>query len=116
MNYATAPRSRPSTAVRQHGILPSATLALGDDWSDQALQRTWRSAGFLLMLIGLGNAFVARLPAMIFFLLGVWAHLKGHPALRDRIASHPLIGAPLRWWLGRVRPSRSASATRRTHG
>ena len=104
MNYATAPRSRASSAVsHRHGILPSAALALGDDWSDEALHRTWRSAGVVLMLIGLANAFVARLPALLFFLLGVWAHLKGHPVLRDRLARHPVIGAPLRWWLGRGR-------------
>ena len=103
MSYATASRSRRSEAVRRHGILPSAALALGHDWSDAALQRTWRSAGVLLMLIGLANAFVARLPAALFFLLGVWAHLKGHPTLRDRLASHRVIGAPLRWWLHRGR-------------
>lgn len=103
MNHATAYRDRRNAAMRHHGILPAASLALGNDWSDAALHRTWRSAGNLLMLIGLFNAFVSRLPALLFFLLGVWAHLKGHPVLRDRIAHHPVIGAPLRWWLGRAR-------------
>jgi hypothetical protein len=108
MNYATAPRSRRNAAMPHHGILPSATLALGNDWSDLALQRTWRSAGVLLMLIGLLNAFVARLPALLFFLLGVWAHLKGDPVLRDRLARHPIVGAPLRWWLARGRSKLAA--------
>lgn len=101
MNYATAPHSRRSTATRHHGIRPSATTALARDWSEVALQRTWRTAGNLLMLLGLANAGLARLPAVLIFLLGIWAHLKGHPALRERLARHRVIGAPLRWWLGR---------------
>jgi hypothetical protein len=107
MNYATAPRSRRSPAISRHGILPAATLSMGQDWSDEALHRTWRTAGVLLMLIGLANSFVARLPAALFFLLGIWAHLKGNPVLRDRLADHPLFGAPLRWWLARGQRRRS---------
>lgn len=103
MNVATAPRTPRDPALSHHGILPAATLALGRDWSDIAAQRTWRTAGTLLMAVGLLNAFVSRLPALLIFLVGVWAHLKGRPALRDRLAGHRVVGAPLRWWLSRGR-------------
>lgn len=109
MNVATAPRSRRPTAVRHHGILPSAAMTLGNDWSDAAAQRTWRTAGFVLMALGVIQAFVARVPALFFLLVGVWAHLKGHPVLRDRLARHRVIGAPLRWWLQRGGRAHSAS-------
>ena len=101
MNVATAPRTPRNPALQHHGILPVASLGRGHDWSDVAAQRTWRTAGIVLMAVGVLNAFVSRLPALIFFVLGVWAHLKGHPVLRDRLARHAVMGAPLRWWLSR---------------
>lgn len=102
MPYATAPHTRRNSVARRHGILPTAALPVGHDWGEVALQRTWRSAGAVLMLIGLVNAFVSRLPAALFFILGVWAHLRGNPQMRDRLASHAVLGAPLRWWMGRM--------------
>jgi uncharacterized membrane protein YbaN (DUF454 family) len=55
------------------------------------------------MMLSVANAFIAKLPAACFMLMGIWAHLKGNPALLGRLAAHPLIGAPWRWWLQRGR-------------
>ena len=106
MPYASATQSRRPNLARHHGIRPAAAVAYRHDWGEQALQKTWRSAGVFLMLVGLINTFVSRLPATLFFLLGIWAHLKGNPVMRDKLAAHPVLGAPLRWWLSRGRRER----------
>jgi hypothetical protein len=50
------------------------------DWSDIALQRTWRSVGTLCMGLGLVNAFIWLAPGATLCLIGVWAYRKGMPA------------------------------------
>lgn len=97
-----APRRNPHPR-RHHGILPSRALHAHHDWGEQALQRTWRSVSTLCMLLGIGNAFIAKLPAVLFMLTGLWACSKGNPALFGKMAAHPIAGAPLRWWLHRGR-------------
>ena len=88
---------------RHHRFLPLKALHAHRDWGEQALQRTWRTVGTVSLLLGLANAFVARVPAVLFMLAGIWAHFKGNPKLRDKLAAQPVLGAPLRWWLHRGR-------------
>lgn len=82
-----------------HGIRPLPALGAQADWSERALQRTWRSVGGLCVLIGLINAFVPVLPTTVFLLAGVWAYGKGDPALRERLLRHPRFGRSLRLWV-----------------
>lgn len=104
MSFAPLPASsRASQPRRHHGIQPSRALSLHRDWGEHALQRTWRSVAALCMLLSVANAFIAKLPAVLFVLTGIWAHLKGNPALLGKLAAHPVIGAPWRWWLHRGR-------------
>jgi uncharacterized membrane protein YbaN (DUF454 family) len=55
-------------------------------------------------MIGLGvaNAFVARGPAVVFFALGLWAHVKAQPDVRAKLEANPFIGGMVRWWLNRA--------------
>lgn len=104
MSFAPLPASRRDPHRRQHhGILPSRALHPHRDWGEHALQRTWRTVGAICMLLSIGNAFIAKLPAVLFMLTGIWAHLKGNPSLRGQLSAHPVIGAPLRWWMNRGR-------------
>lgn len=82
-----------------HGIRPLSDLGAQADWSERALQRTWRSVGGLCVLIGLVNAFVPVLPTTVFLLAGAWAYGKGDPALRERLLNHPRFGRGLRLWV-----------------
>jgi len=86
---------------RHRSILPLRALHVHHDWGEHALQRTWRTVGVLCLILSLGNAFVARLPAVLFLLASIWAHFKGNPTLGVRLAAHPLLGAPWRWWMHR---------------
>ena len=70
---------------RPHGIKPVTAVWVGQDWGEQALYKTWRSAGTLLILMGLAHAFLARLPAVVLVFLGIWAQLKGHPEVLRRL-------------------------------
>lgn len=76
------------------------------DWSQKALERTWRSVGALCFTIGIVNAFIPLLPTTVFLLIGVWAYGKGDPAMRERLLNHPRYGQPLRLWLDRRQISR----------
>lgn len=76
------------------------------DWSQKAMERTWRSVGTLCFGIGLVNAFIPLLPTTVFLLLGVWAYGKGDPAMRERLLSHPRFGAALRLWVEKRQISR----------
>ncbi|AWI53706.1 DUF454 domain-containing protein [Aquabacterium olei] len=69
------------------------------DWSQPALERTWRSVGMLSMAVGVINAFIPLLPTTIFLLIGVWAYGKGDPAMRERLLNHPRYGRGLRLWI-----------------
>ena len=57
------------------------------DWSDAALQRTWRSVSVLQCLMALANAFVSLISASAFMLLGTWAYFKSAPLCSARIAN-----------------------------
>ena len=103
MSFAPVPAPQDPRRRRHHGILPLRALHSHRDWGEQALQRTWRTVGTLSLLLGLTNAFIARIPAVLFMLAGIWAHFKGNPKLRDTLAAQPILGAPLRWWLHRGR-------------
>lgn len=82
-----------------HGIRPLPAFGAQADWSERALQRTWRTVGGLCVLIGLVNAFVPVLPSTVFLLMGMWAYGKGDPALRERLLGHPRYGRSLRLWV-----------------
>ena len=56
------------------------------DWSQPALERTWRTVGMLSMAVGVINAFIPLLPTTVFLLIGVWAYGKGDPAMRERLS------------------------------
>jgi len=103
MSFARIPAPQNPRHRRHHGILPLRALNPNQDWGEHALQRTWRTVGHVCMLLGLANAFVAKLPALLFMITGIWAHLKGNPALLDKLTAHPVVGTPLRWWLHRGR-------------
>ncbi len=100
MPYASSSLTRRHLAER-HGIRPVKALAIGQDWGEQALHRTWRSLSLLMVALGIANAFVARGPAFVFFALGLWAHIKAQPDARARLESMPLVGNVVRWWLNR---------------
>lgn len=113
MSFAPYPARSPAPQ-RRHGILPIRALTAQGDWGEQALQRTWRTVSVICLVLGLGNAFVARLPALLFVLAGVWAHFKGNPTQGSKLAAHPVLGAPWRWWLQRGRhhlPSQAPDTT-----
>lgn len=76
------------------------------DWSQKALERTWRSVGALCFAIGIANAFIPLLPTTVFLLIGVWAYGKGDPAMRERLLQHPKFGPSLRLWVERRQISR----------
>jgi len=95
---------------RHHGILPLRALHAHHDWGEHALQRTWRTVSVICLVLSLGNAFVARLPAVLLLLASIWAHFKGNPTQGARLAAHPLIGAPWRWWMHRGRHHLPAQA------
>lgn len=76
------------------------------DWSQPALERTWRTVGMLSMGIGIVNAFLPLLPTTIFLLIGVWAYGKGDPAMRERLLNHPRYGKSLRLWIEKRQISR----------
>ncbi|WP_294635407.1 YbaN family protein [uncultured Aquabacterium sp.] len=69
------------------------------DWSQPALERTWRTVGMLSMAVGVINAFIPLLPTTVFLLIGVWAYGKGDPAMRERLLNHPRYGRSLRLWI-----------------
>lgn len=69
------------------------------DWSQPALERTWRTVGMASMVIGVINAFIPLLPTTVFLLIGVWAYGKGDPAMRERLLHHPRYGRGLRLWI-----------------
>jgi uncharacterized membrane protein YbaN (DUF454 family) len=76
------------------------------DWSQKALERTWRSLGALCFAIGIVNAFIPLLPTTVFLLIGVWAYGKGDPAMRERLLNHPRYGRSLRLWVDKRQISR----------
>lgn len=82
-----------------HGIRPLPVSASSSDWSERALQRTWRSVGRLCVLIGVVNAFIPVMPTTVFLLMGLWAYSKGDPALCERLLQHPRFGNALRLWV-----------------
>lgn len=89
-------RNVPSPAG--HGIRPLAATVMETDWSERALQRTWRSVGRLSVLIGLISALVSPLPTMAFGMVGLWAYGKSNPALRERWLHHSRVGRKLCLW------------------
>jgi uncharacterized membrane protein YbaN (DUF454 family) len=89
-----------------HGIKPGITPLMSHDWSEKALQRTWRTFGTLCVAVGVVNAFIPLLPTTVFLLIGLWAYGKGDPALRERLLHHPRYGAPLRLWVEKRQISR----------
>lgn len=77
----SSPRSAAADAV--HPISGFGAPVM--DWSDQALARTWRTAGVLCLGIGvILHACVSWIPGTIFLLTGVWAVAKGNPQWRMR--------------------------------
>jgi uncharacterized membrane protein YbaN (DUF454 family) len=82
-----------------HGIKPGITPLMSHDWSEKALQRTWRTFGTLCVAVGVVNAFIPLLPTTVFLLIGLWAYGKGDPEMRQRLLQHPRFGAPLRLWV-----------------
>ena len=97
--------ARDARRRRPHGIQPLRALHVHHDWGEHALQRTWRTASVVCLTAALAYAlaFVPRLPALVFVLGSMWAHCKANPTLGARLAAHPLIGAPWRWWMHRGR-------------
>ncbi|WP_290872736.1 YbaN family protein [Aquabacterium sp.] len=83
-----------------------ATARPHSDWSQKALERTWRSVGALCFAIGIVNAFIPLLPTTVFLLIGLWAYGKGDPAMRERLLQHPKFGPGLRRWVERREISR----------
>lgn len=88
----------------RHAPIPSRSG--GSDWSQKALERTWRSVGALSFAVGVINAFIPLLPTTVFLLIGVWAYGKGDPAMRERLLSHPRFGHALRLWVEKRQISR----------
>jgi len=76
------------------------------DWSQKALERTWRSLGALCFAIGVVNAFIPLLPTTVFLLIGLWAYGKGDPTMRERLLNHPRYGRSLSLWLDKRQISR----------
>ncbi|MDO9271745.1 MAG: YbaN family protein [Rugosibacter sp.] len=89
--------------MRQAQISPRPAVS---DWSQKALERTWRSLGALCFAIGIINTFIPLLPTTVFLLIGVWAYGKGHPAMRERLLNHPRYGQSLRLWVEKRQISR----------
>jgi hypothetical protein len=69
-----------TSAPHRTQLSPLRQLGTPDDWSDIALQRTWRSVGTLCMGLGLVNAFLWLAPGATLCLLGAWAYRKGMPS------------------------------------
>lgn len=88
-----------TTTQQPHRSPASAQPSSGADWSERALQRTWRTVGSLCFAIGIVNAFIPLLPTTVFLLIGVWAYGKGDPAMRERMMNHPRFGPSLRLWV-----------------
>lgn len=95
--------SRPPVQRRPHGIQPLRALHMHAQWGEQALQRTWRTVSVVLATAALAYAlaFVPRSPALGLMIASIWAHFKANPTLGARLAAHPIIGAPWRWWMQR---------------
>jgi uncharacterized membrane protein YbaN (DUF454 family) len=103
MNDTYPPRPATRQAHR-HGLAVATTLA--PDWSERAVQRTWKTVGTLCVAIGIVNAFIPLLPTTVFLLIGMWAYGKGDPAMRQRLLDHPRFGPSLRLWVERRQISR----------
>ena len=88
-----------TTSTHTHPPRHSAQVRHAPDWSERALQRTWRTVGSLCFAIGIVNAFIPLLPTTVFLLIGLWAYGKGDPAMRERLMNHPRFGASLRLWV-----------------
>lgn len=88
-----------TTSSHPHRSHASVEPVSGADWSERALQRTWRTVGSLCFAIGIVNAFIPLLPTTVFLLIGMWAYGKGDPAMRDRLMNHPRFGPSLRLWV-----------------
>ncbi len=88
-----------TTSTQPHHSLHTAQVRDAPDWSERALQRTWRTVGSLCFAIGIVNAFIPLLPTTVFLLIGVWAYGKGDPAMRERLMNHPRFGPSLRLWV-----------------
>ncbi len=76
-------KNAPRQLTASHGF--HAGRAVTVDWSDEALARTWRTAGVLSLGLGVGlHAFFSWIPGTIFLLTGAWAVAKGSPQWRHR--------------------------------
>lgn len=76
------------------------------DWSQQAVQRTWRTFGTLFVGIGIINAFINLWPSTVFLLMGLWAYGKAEPEMRERLLAHTRFGVGLRLWIDKRQISR----------
>lgn len=101
MNYLGTPTPHPgrgSPASGRGSALWRAPAVQHPDWSQRAVQRTWRTVGTVFVAIGIVNAFLPLLPTTLFLLLGLWAFGKSDPHMRERLLDHPRFGASLRLW------------------
>lgn len=103
MNDTCPPRPVAGHEPRPGAVMPTA---LRPDWSERALQRTWKSVGAVCFAIGVINAFIPLLPTTVFLLIGLWAYGKGDPAMRQRLLAHPRFGPSLRLWVEHQQISR----------
>lgn len=65
-----------------HGIRPLPAAALRSDWSEIALQQTWRSLAGLCLVGSVLNAFLYPLPSVALLLFGAWSYGKGRPGFK----------------------------------
>jgi hypothetical protein len=109
MSFAPLP-VRSADHPKPHGIKPVRALHMHEQWGEQALQRTWRTGSVICLAVALAYAFLSRVPAIALLLASIWAHFKANPTLGARLAAHPIIGAPWRWWIQRGRHQLPAQA------
>lgn len=78
------------------------------DWSQRAVQRTWRTVGTVFVAIGVVNAFIPLLPTTLFLLIGLWAFGKSDPQMCARLLDHPRFGNSLRLWVEKRQMTRKS--------
>jgi uncharacterized membrane protein YbaN (DUF454 family) len=62
------------------------------------MRRFYLCLGYASLALGIVGIFLPVLPTTPFVLLAVWCFSRSHPALADRLYSHPSFGPLLTTW------------------
>jgi uncharacterized membrane protein YbaN (DUF454 family) len=65
---------------------------------NRMMRRLYLCLGYASLALGLVGIFLPVLPTTPFVLLAVWCFSRSHPALADRLYSHPSFGPLLTTW------------------